>query len=54
MAASSYEGSVSDRRPLEKAAEALHTMIETETGNFLINKILGEALGIPVAFEVMS
>ncbi|KAK7999004.1 hypothetical protein PG991_014679 [Apiospora marii] len=51
MAASGAEGGVSDRRPLQKAAEAVNTFFELGTGGFLVNKVLGEALGIPVAFE---
>lgn len=50
MAASGQEG-VSDRRPLQQAAEALNAFLEMGTGGFLINKVLGEALGIPVDFE---
>ncbi|KAK8045826.1 hypothetical protein PG996_013890 [Apiospora saccharicola] len=49
--AASGEGGVSDRRPLQKAAEALSNFLESGTGDFLVNKVLGEAMGIPVAFE---
>ncbi|KAK8079330.1 hypothetical protein PG994_003137 [Apiospora phragmitis] len=51
MAASGLEGGVSDRRPLQKAAEALNDMLELGTGSFLIDKVLGDALGIPVVFK---
>ncbi|KAK8063005.1 hypothetical protein PG997_015102 [Apiospora hydei] len=51
MAASELEGGVSDRRPLQMAAEALNAMIETGAGSFLIDKVVGDELGIPVAFE---
>ncbi|KAK7959077.1 uncharacterized protein PG986_003931 [Apiospora aurea] len=52
MAASGLEGGgVSDRRPLQLAAEALNAMMDTGAGSFLIDKVMGDELGIPVAFE---
>ncbi|KAK8097028.1 hypothetical protein PG999_012972 [Apiospora kogelbergensis] len=51
ISASGLNGGVSDRRLLQKAAEALNRMLEQGTGSFLIDQVLGDALGIPVAFE---
>lgn len=52
MAASAMDGGFSDRRPLQKAAEAFDEFVRSGMNNFIIKQVLGKQLGMPVQFEI--
>ncbi|KAI3326842.1 hypothetical protein HD806DRAFT_488357 [Xylariaceae sp. AK1471] len=51
IAASGLEGNVSDRRPLQLAAEAINVLFSTGTSSFISRQVLGKELGMPIEFE---
>ncbi|KAK5626079.1 hypothetical protein RRF57_001794 [Xylaria bambusicola] len=50
MAASGLEGGVSDRRPLQLAAEAVKCFCEVGTSRLICEQVLGQQMGMPVEF----
>lgn len=48
MAASGLEGGVSDRRPLQKAAEAMNVFFHSGVSAMICKRVLGEQFGMPV------
>ncbi|KAJ8130719.1 hypothetical protein O1611_g2907 [Lasiodiplodia mahajangana] len=51
MAASGLEGGISDRRPMQKAAEAMNVFFGSGASDMVCKMVLGEQLGMPVEFE---
>lgn len=51
MAASAMDGGLSDRRPLQTAAEAFNEFIGSGGSDFIIRQVLKNELGMPVEFS---
>ncbi|KAI1120570.1 hypothetical protein F5Y10DRAFT_258140 [Nemania abortiva] len=51
MAASGLEGGVSDRRPMQKAAEAMNEFFDSGASSMVYKSILGDQLGMPIEIE---
>ncbi|KAI0469205.1 hypothetical protein F4859DRAFT_505520 [Xylaria cf. heliscus] len=51
MAASGLDAGVSDRRPLQLAAEAVNGFLDAGTGSVVCEQVLGKQLGLPVVFK---
>ncbi|KAI0156453.1 hypothetical protein GGR57DRAFT_463469 [Xylariaceae sp. FL1272] len=51
MAASGLEAGISDRRPLQKAAEAMEVFLATGSSSFITKDVLAAKLGMSLEFE---
>lgn len=52
MALCGSDKSVPDRRPFEKAAEAMNVFIDTGASSFISREVLGKIFGMPIEFEL--
>ncbi|KAI0436203.1 hypothetical protein F4803DRAFT_557227 [Xylaria telfairii] len=51
IAASGLNNGVSDRRPLQLAADAMNVMLDAEIGSIICTDVLGKQLRMPVEFK---